>query len=120
MPGSAGEYDIKEVARTRVTGRDTHVITVTPRDQFRYGYRLWIDDSTAMPLKTQLCDSRGRVIEQIVFTSLTLPAHIPEASFEPGLDRGLPLGARRDAEPVDPGASVGRLEGRAHCRRAFT
>jgi sigma-E factor negative regulatory protein RseB len=80
---TASFYDIKEVARTRLNRRDTHVITVTPRDEYRYGYRLWIDDSTAMPLKTQLCDAHGNVIEQIVFASLTLSAHIPDAAFKP-------------------------------------
>jgi sigma-E factor negative regulatory protein RseB len=63
--------------------RDTRLITVTPRDEFRYGYRLWIDESTAMPLKTQLCDGRGRVIEQIVFASLTLSSRIPDSAFKP-------------------------------------
>ena len=80
---TASFYDIKEVARTRLNRRDTHVITVTPKDEFRYGYRLWIDDSTAMPLKTQLCDAHGHVIEQIVFASLTLSSHIPDAAFRP-------------------------------------
>ncbi len=76
-------YDIKEVTRTRLNRRDTHVITVSPKDEFRYGYRLWIDERTAMPLKTQLCDSRGHVIEQIVFASLTLTSHIPDTAFKP-------------------------------------
>jgi sigma-E factor negative regulatory protein RseB len=76
-------YDIREVARTRFNRRDTHVITVSPKDEYRYGYRLWIDDSTAMPLKTQLCDAHGRVIEQIVFASLTLPSRIPDTAFRP-------------------------------------
>jgi sigma-E factor negative regulatory protein RseB len=76
-------YDIREVSRTRLNRRNTHVITVSPRDEYRYGYRLWIDDSTAMPLKTQLCDTRGRVIEQVVFASLTLPPHIPDSAFRP-------------------------------------
>ena len=80
---TAEYYDIREVARTRFNRRDTHVITVTPRDEFRYGYRLWIDDSTAMPLKTQLCDAHGQVIEQIVFASLTLSARIPDSAFRP-------------------------------------
>jgi sigma-E factor negative regulatory protein RseB len=80
---TANFYDIKEVARTRLNRRDTHVITVTPKDEYRYGYRLWIDDSTAMPLKTQLCDTHGQVIEQIVFASLTLSSHIPDAAFRP-------------------------------------
>jgi sigma-E factor negative regulatory protein RseB len=80
---TASFYDIREVAQTRLNRRDTHVITVLPRDEFRYGYRLWIDESTAMPLKTQLCDGRGRVIEQIVFADLAMAAHIPDSAFRP-------------------------------------
>jgi len=82
-PETAVFYDIQEVARTRLNRRDTRVITVAPKDEYRYGYRLWIDESTAMPLKTQLCDGHGRVIEQIVFASLTLSSHIPDAAFKP-------------------------------------
>jgi len=80
---TASFYDIHEVARMRLNRRDTHVISVTPRDEFRYGYRLWIDDSTAMPLKTQLCDTDGRVIEQLVFASLTMATHIADSAFRP-------------------------------------
>ncbi len=76
-------YDIRELGRTRFNRRDTRVITVSPRDEYRYGYRLWIDEDTAMPLKSQLCDGRGRVIEQIVFASLTLSPHIPDSAFKP-------------------------------------
>jgi sigma-E factor negative regulatory protein RseB len=80
---TASFYDIREVGHTRLNRRETHVITVTPKDEFRYGYRLWIDDSTAMPLKTQLCDAHGHVIEQIVFANLTLSARLPDSLFKP-------------------------------------
>jgi sigma-E factor negative regulatory protein RseB len=80
---TANFYDIQEVARTRLNRRDTRVITVAPKDEFRYGYRLWIDETTAMPLKTQLCDGHGKVIEQIVFASLTLATRIPDSAFKP-------------------------------------
>jgi sigma-E factor negative regulatory protein RseB len=80
---TASFYDIEEVARTRFNRRDTRVITVSPKDEFRYGYRLWIDETTAMPLKTQLCDGHGHVIEQIVFASLTLSTRIPDTAFKP-------------------------------------
>jgi len=80
---TASFYEIREVGRARLNRRDTHIITVVPKDEYRYGYRLWIDDSTAMPLKTQLCDAHGQVIEQIVFASLRLPAHIADAAFRP-------------------------------------
>lgn len=80
---TASFYDIREVGHTRLNRRETHVITVTPKDEFRYGYRLWIDDSTAMPLKTQLCDAHGHVIEQIVFASLTLSTRLADSLFKP-------------------------------------
>lgn len=80
---SAGNYQIDEVKRTRFNRRYTRVIAVTPRDEFRYGYRLWIDESTAMPLKTQLCDRQGRVIEQIVFADLRVKSRIADADFKP-------------------------------------
>jgi sigma-E factor negative regulatory protein RseB len=101
---TASFYAIKEVSRTRLLGRDTHFITVTPKDEYRYGYRLWIDDTTAMPLKTQLCDTRGHVIEQVVFASLTLAARIPDAAFKPEVVTDGFQWLRSDATPPkDPG-----------------
>jgi len=44
---TASFYDIREAGHTRLNRRDTHVITVSPKDEYRYGYRLWIDASTA-------------------------------------------------------------------------
>jgi len=102
--GSAGQYDIKELAHARVSGRDTRVIAIAPLDQLRYGYRVWIDEITAMPLKTQLRDSHGGVLEQIVFTSLNMLARIPNAQLEPAIDAHAYRWVRRDAEPVDSGA----------------
>jgi len=93
-------YDIQEIARTRLNRRDTHLITVTPKDEFRYGYRLWIDESTGMPLKTQLCDGRGRVIEQIVFASLTLSSRIPDSAFKPDVSTQGFRWLRNEAAPT--------------------
>lgn len=81
-----GYYELKAVERARLMGRDTRVIAVLPKDAFRYGYRLWIDEATTMPLKTQLCDARGNVIEQIQFANLSLPRDIADAEFRPQVD----------------------------------
>ncbi len=76
-------YDVRDVERRRLMGRSVRVLAVDPKDDFRYGYRLWIDEKTAMPLKTELCDGQGKVIEQLVFASLSLPESIPDAAFQP-------------------------------------
>lgn len=83
---AAGQYTVSELARTRISGRSARVIVVEPRDGFRYGYRLWIDENTAMPLKTQLRTGNGQVVEQIVFTELTLPRNIADKALEPEVD----------------------------------
>ena len=83
---SAGLYRISELQKMRVSGRDARVIAVTPMDQMRYGYRVWIDEATAMPLKTQLRSGQGQVLEQIVFTDLRLPSHIAKGELEPAVD----------------------------------
>jgi sigma-E factor negative regulatory protein RseB len=80
---TAAQYQMRQVERSRLMGRDARVVEVAPRDEFRYGYRLWIDEQTAMPLKTQLCDGQGNVIEQVVFSSLELPQSIPDSAFQP-------------------------------------
>jgi sigma-E factor negative regulatory protein RseB len=97
---TASFYDIQEVARTRLNRRDTRVITVSPKDEYRYGYRLWIDELTAMPLKTQLCDARGRIIEQIVFANLTLSPHIPDSALKPEVSTEGFQWLRNEASPT--------------------
>jgi sigma-E factor negative regulatory protein RseB len=101
---AAGQYGVTEVTRARVSGRDTRVIEIVPTDQLRYGYRVWIDEGTAMPLKTQLRDSHGGVLEQIVFTSLNMLAHIPKAALEPAVDARGYRWVKRESEPVDSSA----------------
>jgi sigma-E factor negative regulatory protein RseB len=78
-------YRIESLPPTRILGRAARVIAVNPKDQFRFGYRLWLDEKTAMPLKTQLCDSRGQVIEQIFFARLDMPESIPDSELAPAV-----------------------------------
>jgi sigma-E factor negative regulatory protein RseB len=97
-------YEVTVGRRTRLIGRAAQLVVVTPKDQYRYGYRLWIDEATGMPLKTQLCDGRGRVIEQVVFASLATPHAIPDSAFKPDIStagfvwmRQVPMTAGPDA-----------------------
>jgi sigma-E factor negative regulatory protein RseB len=78
---TSGQYQLRELAPTRISGRPVRVVDIEPRDAFRYGYRLWVDEKSAMPLKTQLRASNGRVVEQIVFTDLRLPQHITDSQL---------------------------------------
>jgi sigma-E factor negative regulatory protein RseB len=84
--GDSLVYEIRGGERQRLLGRTTRLVALHPRDEYRYGYRLWIDEQTSMPLKTQLCDKSGAVIEQILFSSIDLPERIPDSMFKPLVD----------------------------------
>jgi sigma-E factor negative regulatory protein RseB len=54
----------------RVAGRDCQVVDLQPKDQWRYGYRLWLDHDTGLPLRIALLGEQGRPLEQMAFTEL--------------------------------------------------
>jgi sigma-E factor negative regulatory protein RseB len=99
-------YDFHIGRNTRLIGRHARLVVVSPRDQYRYGYRLWIDEASGMPLKTQLCDGRGRVIEQVVFASLTTPRVIPDSAFKPDMSTEGFVTMREFPASVSAGAPV--------------
>jgi sigma-E factor negative regulatory protein RseB len=94
-------YSIEKIGKVGKTGgRKTQMIVVQPRDQYRYGYRLWLDQETAMPLKSQLSDRNGRVIEQILFAELNLRDRIPVAELQPSVSAEGFRWLRQDPQPV--------------------
>jgi sigma-E factor negative regulatory protein RseB len=79
-------YSLEKVGKVeRTMGRKTQVIVVRPRDQYRYGYKLVLDQETAMPLRSQMFDRDGRLVEQIVFSELNLRDRIPAEELEPSV-----------------------------------
>lgn len=69
----------------RLVGRLTWMITVKPMDHYRYGYRLWLDRATAMPLKVQISAEDGAIVEQLLFSEISLPGQIPAAALNPSV-----------------------------------
>jgi len=90
LPSNTAEldphYEITLGDSARVAERVVQVLEIKPRDEFRYGYMLWLDRETAMPLQSQLIDEQGQVVEQILFTDIEVPADIPAAALEATID----------------------------------
>jgi len=94
-------YDLEIVDRdTKVLGGNARVVAVRPRDQYRFGYRLWIDERTHLPVRTELCDQAGRAIERVEFSALELRSDIPDAEFEPAIDASGFRWVRQAREPA--------------------
>ena len=79
-------YDFVALGAEKLLHLDTRVLVIEPRDEYRYGYKLWLEQSTSLPLKTHLLGEDGGVIEQILFHSITLSDEIPVYAVEPGVD----------------------------------
>ena len=47
-------YELAVIGKSRVAGRNAVIVSITPRDQYRYGFELHLDRETALPLKSLL------------------------------------------------------------------
>ena len=80
----------------RTAGRITRRVNITPRDQYRYGYRVWLDETTGLLLKSELINEEGNVVEQMMFTAFRVIDKAPPVLRE----------HPRPAEAVTPAAGV--------------
>jgi sigma-E factor negative regulatory protein RseB len=76
-------YKIRTGKDGRVAGRKAHSVIIRPRDGYRYGYELWADAETSLLLKASLLDDRGTMIEQYMFTQLSIGKPLTSAQLEP-------------------------------------
>jgi sigma-E factor negative regulatory protein RseB len=97
-------YDLQDLGTARVAGRSCQGLAIRPRDQFRYGYEIWADAKTSVPLKVSLIGSNGAVLEQMMFTEIEFPATIPDSAFQPQMPPDLPHQVVRMVENPPPPA----------------
>lgn len=73
----------------RVAGHAAQVVDVAAADGWRYGYRLWLERDSGLPLRVDLVGHDGGTIEQIAFTELQLGKRPSDADLAPSDRRGL-------------------------------
>ncbi|WP_338847611.1 MucB/RseB C-terminal domain-containing protein [Massilia sp. W12] len=65
-------YQIKKAEVDRVAGFDCHTLILEPKDNLRYGYRLWVEKNTGLLLRVQTINERNELVEQVSFTQLKI------------------------------------------------
>jgi sigma-E factor negative regulatory protein RseB len=65
-------YDARVIGTDRVAGHEADVVVLAPRDEHRFGYRLWSEKRTGLMIKLQTLAPTGEVLEQAAFTDLQL------------------------------------------------
>jgi sigma-E factor negative regulatory protein RseB len=99
----ARHYDISLGETHRIAGYDCRAVELTPRDNLRYGYRLYADQASGMLLRAVTVDANGEPVEQFTFTELKLG----------GVTRDMvkPRHAARSWRVEDAGVTYQRLAG---------
>jgi sigma-E factor negative regulatory protein RseB len=98
-PEQVGEaYEARLDGTGRVAGRSAVLISLLPKDRYRYAYRLALDRESALPLKTVLLDESGTPLAQTMFLDLRVGAEVqaraeaqgPAGATEPGASQPMP------------------------------
>lgn len=99
-------YEFKVLGKDRVAGRPAVKLGISPRNNDRYGYRLWLDEKTGLLLQSHLVD-RGHVLEIFQFSRVDIGKPIDPSQFSSTLDNAV----ERELSPIGPeGASVASIK----------
>ena len=76
------QYVVSKEETARVAGYDCQSIVLKPKDELRYGYKLWADIGSGMLLKARIFDEKGESVEEFTFTQLTIGGQIDRESLK--------------------------------------
>jgi len=65
-------YEIVEIGEDRIANRHTKVMEIRPKDQYRYGFLIWLDSETGIVLRSDMADETGQIIEQVMFIDVEM------------------------------------------------
>ncbi len=79
-------YQLRKGDQERIASYDSQALVLEPRDAFRYGHKLWADVATGLLLKARMLDEQSRVVEQFVFTQLSIGSGVTRDSVRSSFD----------------------------------
>ena len=69
-------YKLRHDGIERVAGVDSDIVVLAPKDNLRFGFRVWTERQSGLVLKLQTLDTDGSVLEQAAFSELQLDAPV--------------------------------------------
>ena len=96
-------YQLRKVGQDRIAGHDAQALILEPRDQFRYGHKLWAELKTGLLLKARMLNERGEVMEQFHFTEVAIGVPLTKDAVTPRF--AIPASPQRETVqvPTDTG-----------------
>jgi sigma-E factor negative regulatory protein RseB len=72
-------YNMRVAGQSRIANRPADVLVLEPKDQHRYGFELYLDRETGLPLKSLLLNERGQLLERFQFAQLDTSTPVENA-----------------------------------------
>lgn len=96
----------------RILNREAQLVKIMPRDEFRYGYRLWIDKQSGLLLSSACVDQQDNPLEQYMFTDVDIDIEIADADLQPSALalEGLTWTQSLPTEPMETSELACKLE----------
>lgn len=91
-------YKLTMGQQGRVAARQAQELVVSPIDQYRYGYRLWVEKERDFLLQADLIDGNGKILEKFSFSSIDMGREISDSLLEPQMRGNKMTWNRKKAE----------------------
>ena len=75
-------YRLSTGGEARIAGHTARRVTISPEDNYRYGYDFWLEEQTGLLLKWVLFDVGRRPIAKLMFTDFAIGSAIDEGELE--------------------------------------
>ena len=93
-------YEVRLLGTDYVAQKLTQVVELKARDTFRYGRKIWVDQETRLPLRFELVDDKGILVEQMMFTDFEVLRQLPDKMLSPSSSMAISGWDVRDRKPV--------------------
>lgn len=70
-------YHVQLAGEDRIAGWPAQILEMLPKDQYRYGFRLWLARDNGLLLRCDLLGEQGKVVEQVMYSQLSTMKQIP-------------------------------------------
>jgi len=79
-------YSFELQHQDNIAGHVAQRIAVIPKDNYRFGYILWLDVKTGLLLKSHLIGEKSKMVEQFLFTNLKYHKTLDDKLFRPSVE----------------------------------
>lgn len=76
-------YVMKRGGSARIARHRARNLKILPRDKFRYGYSLWLEERSGLLLKWELIDNDSNVLAKLVFTDVRFGSEVDRGELVP-------------------------------------